>query len=211
MHIPFPCSKPLHEMKPDTNGFYCDDCSQTVIEVNNKSSIQLSGHICVIDNTTHFDDTRGQHKPYHLALALFIVMGSSFILPTNAAAKNVLSTLDDIQSSLHQIDSNSISLRFNFVDESGNPIKPVKLRITLANGKIIEQKVNYSYNASVAVPSHQSGKTISVEFSYFKQSQTQTILVDTNITNPCLIVFKRNHKDPYNYRRYPRTIGTPSF
>jgi hypothetical protein len=211
MHIPFPCPKPLKEMKPFTNGFYCDDCSQAVIEVDDKSSVQLSGHICVIDNPLHSDATAETHKPYHFALALFIVMGSSFILPTHAAAKNVLSTLGAIQSSFHQTDSTSISLRFSFVDENGNPIKPVKLKITLANGKIIEQKVTNSYHASVAIPRHQSGKTISVEFSYFKQSQTQQILVDANIIHPCLIVFERNHKDPYNFKRYPRTIGTPSF
>ena len=212
MNIPYPCPKPLEEMKSTKNGFYCNDCGHTLIDLRVENADLPPKGSCVVSyEKMEVEKTAEINKSYRFALALFIVMGSSMILNNTIEAKNILTTIETIKSDLAQIDTNFIRLQISFLDEDGNPIKPVKVVVTLANGKKIKPKQNNRFSMTVELPIHQIGKSITIQYKYYKETKSQTILIEKNLNSIPKIIFSRNKNDIYNPKRFPITIGTPSF
>ena len=212
MNIPYPCPKPLKEMKSTKNGFYCNDCVHTLIDLRAENSASPPKGSWVVSYEEVEDEKTAEiNKSYRFALALFIVMGSSMILNNTIEAKNILTTIETIKSDLAQIDTHFIRLQISFSDENGKPIKPVKVTVTLANWKTIKHKQNKRFGMTVELPIHQIGKSITIQYKYYKETKSQTILIEKNLNSIPKIMFSRNKKDIYNPKRFPITIGTPSF
>jgi hypothetical protein len=212
MNIPYPCPKPLKEMKSTKNGFYCNDCGHTLIDLRAENSTLPPKGSCVVSYEEVEDEKTAEiNKSYRFALALFIVMGSSMILNNTIEAKNILTTIETIKSDLAQIDTHFIRLQISFSDENGKPIKPVKVTVTLANGKTIKPKQNKRFGMTVELPIHQIGKSITIQYKYYKETKSQTILVEKDTQSIPKIQFSRNKKDVYNSKRYRKRIGLPGY
>ena len=212
MNIPYPCPKPLEEMKSTKNGFYCNDCGHTLIDLRVKNAtLPPKGSCVVLFEEVEDEKTAEINKSYRFALALFIVMGSSMILNNTIEAKNILTTIETIKSDLAQIDTHFIRLQISFSDENGKPIKPVKVTVTLANGKTIKPKQNKRFGMTVELPIHQIGKSITIQYKYYKETKSQTILVEKDTQSIPKIQFSRNKKDVYNSKRYRKRIGLPGY
>jgi hypothetical protein len=212
MNIPYPCPKPLEEMKSNKNGFYCNDCGHTLIDLRIENGNLLPKGSCVVSYEEVEDEKTSEiNKSYRFALALFIVMGSSIVLCNTIEAKNILTNIEKIKNEFTQIDTNFIRLYISYSDENGKPIKPVKVIVTLANGKTIKPTQNKRYGTTVELPMHQIGKSITIQYKYYKETKTQTILVEKDTHSIPIIQFNRNKKDVYNTTRYPRKIGTPGY
>jgi hypothetical protein len=212
MNIPYPCPKPLEDMKSTKKGFYCNDCGHTLIDLRTENGTLPPKGSCVISHEEVEDEKSAEiNKSYRFALALFIVMGSSMIMSNTIEAKNLLTNIEQIKNEFTQIDTNFIRLYISYSDENGQPIKPVKVIVTLANGKTIKPTQNKRYGMTVELPIHQIGKSITIQYKYYNETKSQTILIEKDTQSIPKIQFSRNEKDLYNSKRYPRKIGNPGY
>ena len=203
MNIPYPCPKPLEDMKSTKKGFYCNDCGHTLIDLRSENATLPPKGSCVVSYEEVEDEKSAEiNKSYRFALALFIVMGSSMILNNTIEAKNILTTIETIKSDLAQIDSNFIRFRISYSDENGQPIKPVKVIVTLANGKTIKPTQNKRYGMTVELPIHQIGKSITIQYKYYNETKSQTILIEKDTQSIPKIQFSKNEKDRYKKKDY---------
>jgi hypothetical protein len=201
--IPYPCPKPLEDMKSTKKGFYCNDCGHTLIDLRSENATLPPKGSCVVSYEEVEDEKSAEiNKSYRFALALFIVMGSSMILNNTIEAKNILTTIETIKSDLAQIDSNFIRFRISYSDENGQPIKPVKVIVTLANGKTIKPTQNKRYGMTVELPIHQIGKSITIQYKYYNETKSQTILIEKDTQSIPKIQFSKNEKDRYKKKDY---------
>jgi hypothetical protein len=204
MNIPYPCPKPLEEMKSTKNGFYCNDCGHTLIDLRAENGTLPPKGSCVVSYEEVEDEKSAEiNTSYRFALALFIVMGSSMILNNSTYSQEFITSINEIKENSLKVDSNYIYLKGQITDENGNYLKNIKIKITLANGQIINYKPEKRNFYSLQIPSHQLNKTITLDYYYYNEVYTLKIIIIQNIKTIPIVKFKRNNKDKLNKKSVP--------
>ncbi len=207
MSITFPCPIKIEEMTPVEGGYFCGDCNKKVYDITHiKNKSAYSGKCVVLIDDDNEEVTPRQRK--HLfALALFIVMGSTLITNNSIQAKNILQTTEKIKSELIKNDS-TIIISGKIVDKKDRPLKPIDVKVKLANGVELKIENNHYGKYYFKIPKHQINKTIKITFKYFDETKTMEIFIDADdfkeLEN---VVFKRNKKDKYRKKELIRTPG----
>ncbi len=121
MKIEFPCPKSFLEMQRTNNGFYCDDCKQTVLELPKVTREQLgnsklnSESNCVVNYSETPVPKESLFTIRKFALAAMIVFGSGLFSFSNAQFAKQISKIND---------STSVC-----------PIEPAKIVVSVQNRK----------------------------------------------------------------------------
>jgi hypothetical protein len=212
--IPYPCPKPLEEMKSTKNGFYCNDCGHTLIDLRSENATLPSKGSCVISCEEEVEDekTAEINTSYRFALALFIVMGSSMILNNSAYSQEFITSINEIKENSLKVDSSTIYIKGKITDTEGKPLKHLAIKITLANGSIIELDFPENFplnhkNYSFIIPIHQLNKTIKIEYTYYGEIIIKEFLITQPEVELPTIEFERNKRDRYSKRKYPIVKG----
>jgi hypothetical protein len=202
MNIPYPCPKPLEEMKSTKNGFYCNDCGHTLIDIRAENSTLPPKGSCVVSYEEVEDEKSAEiNKSYRFALALFIVMGSSMILNNSSYSQEFITSINEIRESSLKVDSSFVYVKGSITDKKGRPIKPVEIQLNMTNGNNIILVSNMG-KFSFKIPIHQKNKVLKFTFNYFDETKTIDFLFDGVNTKIDTITFKRNIKDRYKKRDY---------
>ncbi len=213
MNIPYPCPKPLEEMKSTKNGFYCNDCGHTLIDLRTENSTIPPKGSCVVSYDEVEDEKSAEiNKSYRFALALFIVMGSSMILNNSTYSQEFITSINEIRESSLKVDSSFINVNGKITDKKGRPLNQVIIKVKLANGILImlnfpEYFPIHQKNYSLAIPVHQLNKSIKIEYTYYDEIIIKDILVTESEIELPLVQFKRNRKDRYSKRKFPTVKG----
>lgn len=206
MHIPFPCPNKLSGMKSTPQGFYCGDCKKHLIDTRFSNSPEPENGDCVITNSSQ-EKYEFRNKTFRFALALFIAMASSIIVNNNVHASQLIDHLETLRE--HCVNDSAIYFNGNISDEKGRSIQPVKVTVVLdETGKSVEARFRSSRRSSTysfEVPAEYFGKTVTVEMVYFDQvKKIQIEITDKEYQEISETSFKRNKKDRYTKKRYPK-------
>ena len=202
MNIPYPCPKPLEDMKSTKNGFYCNDCGHTLIDLRTENGTLPPRGSCVISHEEVEDEKTAEiNKSYRFALALFIVMGSSMIMNNSTYSQELITSINEIRESSLKVDSSFVRISGMITDKKGRPIKPVDITVSLANGSSISTDSKRG-QFSITIPAHQKNKVLKFTFNYYGEIKTIDFLIDRDNKRIDAFIFKRNKTDRYKKKDY---------
>lgn len=206
MHIPYQCTNPLSEMKKSSSGFYCSDCKKHLIDTRNPNSPVPQNGDCIITDEPQ-EKYNLLSKTYRFAIAVFIVMGSTLILNNHATANDLIQKLDELRFRIIESDSDLIYLSGKVSDTKNRSIKPVKVSVILNEKDSIRNLYHYSSRRNSTyyfdIPKEFLNKEVVFRFEYYGEVKDVKYKVTEGMDLPH-VTFKRNRKDKYSRKRYPK-------